>query len=118
MRSFFLKALRQMLSFYSCSIVTDQQSTGLLWRWEKEGLFSTRSAYVRMHHRVINCRYQQALWKIKAQPGQDFYVVAATRYWKYNNGGVTGTSSYMHMPMGQALAYIQRLYFFSFLYLI
>lgn len=47
----FLKSLRRLTSFYSCSIVPHNEVTRLVWCWTQQEQFTSASVYALMHIR-------------------------------------------------------------------
>lgn len=67
-QSFFLKDLTDLKPFYVILIETQQYPQDSKWKWEPNGLFSTRSTYKVRHHSGVLCQHYRRLWKIKCPP--------------------------------------------------
>ncbi|KAJ3694111.1 hypothetical protein LUZ60_009591 [Juncus effusus] len=66
--SFFTKDLISLLSMYLVSSAVDPITMTTTWRWTRDGIFTSKSAYSFLQLPGIRCCWQKALWKIKCPP--------------------------------------------------
>lgn len=63
--SFFLKSVLDLSPFYVVSIKIGSESNMVEWRWTQQGIFTTASAYEKLHDRGMRNITNIELWKLK-----------------------------------------------------
>ncbi|KAJ3669510.1 hypothetical protein LUZ60_011460 [Juncus effusus] len=71
--SFFMKDLTKLLPSYKASTSGQDPAQPLSWRWNKDGSFSSKSAYNFLINPGIKCHWQKDLWKMKILPKVKFF---------------------------------------------
>ncbi|KAJ3676152.1 hypothetical protein LUZ60_003564 [Juncus effusus] len=67
--SFFLNDLSSsILPIYNASTTLDDLSSRVMWRWNPNGIFSSKSAYAFIRNPGLTFRWSTRLWKIKCPP--------------------------------------------------